>query len=73
MYGEGECCDLPTALQSWFCDPLEPFEATDVPRCVIIFLLGTALRCTYCMLTDSTDLSFTYRFIVYRVFHDFRA
>jgi len=36
MYGEGACCDLPTVLQSWFCDPLQSLEATDVPRCVII-------------------------------------
>jgi hypothetical protein len=36
MYGEGACCDLPTVLQSWFCDPLEPLAAADVPRCVII-------------------------------------
>lgn len=34
MYGEGACCDLPTVLQNWFCDPLEPHEATDMPRLV---------------------------------------
>jgi hypothetical protein len=42
MYGEGSCCDLPTTLQSWFCDPLESLEATDVPRCVILIF---ALYC----------------------------
>jgi hypothetical protein len=36
MYGDGACCDLPTVLRSWFCDPLESLAATDVPRYVII-------------------------------------
>jgi hypothetical protein len=43
IYGEGACCDLSTVLQSWFCDPLESLEATDVPRCVIIIF---ALYCS---------------------------
>jgi hypothetical protein len=32
VYGEEACSDLPTVLQSWFCDPLEPLKATDMPR-----------------------------------------
>ena len=43
MYGDGACCDLPTVLQSWFCDPLESRDATDLPRCVIIII---ALYCS---------------------------
>jgi hypothetical protein len=32
MYGEGACSDLSIVLQSLFRDPVEPFEATDMPR-----------------------------------------
>ncbi|XP_021916439.1 inositol-pentakisphosphate 2-kinase [Zootermopsis nevadensis] len=34
VYGEEACSDLPTILQNWFCDPLQPLEATNVPRLV---------------------------------------
>jgi hypothetical protein len=48
MYGEGACCDLPTVLQNWFCDPLEPLEATDIPRCVmIVFTLYCFQMCIF--------------------------
>lgn len=36
MYGEGACSDLSTVLQSLFCDPVEPLEATDIPRYAMI-------------------------------------
>jgi hypothetical protein len=33
---EGACSDLSTVLQSWFCDPIDPLEATDMPRYAVI-------------------------------------
>ncbi|XP_033606508.1 inositol-pentakisphosphate 2-kinase isoform X2 [Cryptotermes secundus] len=47
MYGEGACSDLSTVLQSLFCDPVEPLEATDLPSLAdkLCCLVLEALTC----------------------------
>jgi hypothetical protein len=36
MYGEGASSDLSAVLQSLFCNPVKPPEATDMPRYAMI-------------------------------------
>lgn len=45
MYGEGACSDLSTVLQSLFCDPVEPLEATDIPRYAMINVMICSQMC----------------------------